>query len=504
MESTKEKAIDFRIVQNLQAQNREVLRYGFEFDVHKHKIVVCVKAQLATGELVEIKCLNFHATNLGLEELMNFLGKYRPVANFLMECTGVYHLPLYYALQRHFPDESQRIVAMNPLLLNRKLTDLNSHNDKVDARKLANLSFYTELLKPSYIGSMNFYHTRDYIRSYHKSRVQLTRLRARLIRILDSLNIKIKFDFSREWTLKLLDHYISQNWTLLEAYESLLKHWISQGKAISVLEKQRKDIERDGNARIPPNARQLLRTDLARYLHEDLVSFSFLEGAEQLVLEDEDLKEAYASVIQLPGMGSVGALTVVLELGNFRRFPNWRALAKFCGVVPLGYESGETKWRGHINRFSNKFLRTTLYQAAGILINRTARNTDLAEFAFYQYHKRGLPFKKAAIKVAQKLARTIFSILVLQIPYDPNYERKMRKEQQIRKQLDRKHSLLESPRTRAVRRQMQDFLVTNYDFLNSTSKYHLKQGFTRVLNRVKFENDHREIKERKKKKEESL
>lgn len=501
MESIQNKSVDYSGNQKNQALSLGVVRYGIGFDVHKHKIAVCVKAQLATGELVEIKCINFSASSQGINELLHFLLKFRPVANYLMECTGVYHLPLYYALQEKFPEDCKKIVAMNPLLLNRRLTDLDSHNDKVDSRKLANLSFYTELLKPSYVGSMNFYHMRDFIRSYHRSKVQLTRLRSRLFRVLDSLNIKFEFDFGREWSLKLLDHYLSKDWTLLEAYEDLIVQLSKHGQATGILEKQRSMIMRDADARIPQNGKILLRTDLARYLYEDLIALSFLKEAETLVIKNEDLKDAYEKLIQLPGMGSVGALTVLLELGDYRRFANWRALAKYCGVVPLGYESGETKWRGHVNRFSNKFLRTTLFQAAGVLINCAKQDSDLAEFAHRQFRKRGLPYKKAAIKVAQKLARTIYTLLVLQVPYDSNHERNQRKADQIHKQLTQKKSLLESPRSRAVRRQVQDFLVTNYEFLNSTSKYHLKQGFSRMLNRLKYEDKHIEP---MKKKDESL
>ena len=390
---------------------------------------------------------------------------------------------------------------MNPLLLNRRLTDLDSHNDKVDSIKLANLSFYTALLKPSYIGSMNFYHMRDFIRSYHKSKVQQTRLRSRLFRVLDSLNIKFKFDFSREWSLLLLDHFLSKDWSLLEAYNHLIATLEKRNQSITVLKKQLPLIMSEATALIPPNARKLLQTDLARFLHEDLIALSFLQNAESLVLEDMDLTDAYQRLKQLPGMGSVGSLTVLLELGDYRRFKNWRSLAKYCGVVPLGYESGETKWRGHINRFSNKFLRTALYQAAGVLINRSKQDSDIAKFAYRQYRIRGLPYKKAAIKVAQKLARTIYTVLVLQVPYDRDHEGMLKKKALMRKQIARKNSLLESSKTRAVRRQMQNFLVTNYEFLNSTSKYHLKQGFTRVLSRLKYEE---EVNRKKKKKDECL
>jgi transposase len=466
----------------------EFIRYGVGFDVHKHSISVCVAGQLKSGETAILKDQNFVATPKGLIELNQFLKKYQPVAHYLMECTGVYHLPLYHSLQKAFPDDHKKIIAMNPLLLNRRLTDLDSHNDKVDARGLARISFYSAMLRPSYVGNETFFRMRDLIRSYHRSKIHCGRLRQRILRNLSSINCKFDFQLSTEWGLHLLDYFANKEWTLHEAYNQLISDYEEQAKPTKVIQKQLVALLPFAEINLSEELRYMIQMDLARLLQEEAIGSSFLRRAERSILSttNTDLSNAYQRLRLIPGLGGVSAITVILELGNYYRFESWKALAKFSGVVPMLYQSGEYKSKGHINRYSNKYLRRSLTQASAALINRCSKDNDLSAFAFRQYRERGLPFKKAQIKVAQKLTRIIYHVLVLKEPYDPHYEQIQRKKARLIRRLKRKQTMLESNRTKALKRDIQDFLVTHYEFLNSHSRHYLKAGFQRVLRKAKF------------------
>jgi transposase len=119
-------------------------------------------------------------------------------------------------------------------------------------------------------------------------------------------------------------------------------------------------------------------------IQEELVAATYLRKAESEVLESKELSLMYQKLEILPGFGAVTALTVLLELGDYTRFRSAEAIAKFCGVVPKAYESGQIKSKGHINRHSNKYLRVALYNTSAVLINRCQRDSDLGEFAYRQ------------------------------------------------------------------------------------------------------------------------
>ena len=461
-----------------------VARYGIGFDVHKHTIVTHVQAQLQNASTVEVKQHTFRNSVQGLNELTSFLKNYTPVSHYLMECTGVYHLPLVHKLREAFPERREKIVPMNPLMVHWRITDLGVKSDRADAKDMAMLSFYDSLISPSYVGSAYFYNLRDTMRSYHKAKTQLTRLKNRITRRLDSVNQKFPFDLGKEWCLQLLDFYVSSEGSLRDAYNALLKRKRSEGKSTRVLENHAIDLVDCGSIVLPDELRFLVRLDLSRFLSEDVAQSMLIKEAEAQVLKDEDLRSNYVKLLEVPGIGNATALTVLLELGDYHRFTRWQSLVKYCGVIPTVDQSGEHRSKGHVNKYTNGYLRGALSQAASSLVNRCDRSHDLGRFAYKQRHVRKLPYKKALMKVAQKLARIVYSILLDGITYDWNYEKTTRMREKRKRQLRKKKTLLKSAKVRALKRNIQDFLISNYEYMNSTSRYHLVNGCERMIRRA--------------------
>lgn len=458
-----------------------VIRYGAGLDVHKDKIAVCVMAQTEEGTLTEVHYHVFSSTPRGLNDLCRFLDKYRPIGHYLMECTGVYHLPVMHALRDAFPEYADRIVAMNPLMVHRRLSEFGNKNDHADARKMAALSFYDALIRPSYVGTSDYHALRSLIRAYHHHKEHMTRIRNRITRNLHSINIRCPLQLSLKWALELLDNFIAGEWTLGEAYHDLIERKRAEGKGVAVLENQRSSLLPYFDIRLPDAMRWELRLELANFLHERRVASILLVRSERYILKDDELYADYIALHMIPGVSSVSAITILLELGDYRRFSGIDAFVKFCGVVPTVFESAEYRSKGHINRFTNKYLRKTLTQCASILLNARNRHTDLGDYAYRQRFERNLPYKKALMKVANKLARTIYHVLVLRIPYDPMHELRQTRRIRLMRSLRRKGTLLESPYIRAIRDEMKNFAAKNSDFLRARSKWFLRRVFDDMI-----------------------
>ncbi len=72
---------------------------------------------------------------------------------------------------------------------------------------------------------------------------------------------------------------------------------------------------------------------------------------------------------EVPGVGTLTALTFLVELGDVRRFNNRRQVGSYLGLVPASYESGEADDRkGHITRLGPPRVRKVLNQAAWHLV----------------------------------------------------------------------------------------------------------------------------------------
>ncbi len=64
------------------------------------------------------------------------------------------------------------------------------------------------------------------------------------------------------------------------------------------------------------------------------------------------------------GIDRLGALTLVAEVCDWRRFESARRHMAFCGLVPSEYSSGSRTHRGHLTKAGNVHVRTQLIHSA--------------------------------------------------------------------------------------------------------------------------------------------
>lgn len=133
----------------------------------------------------------------------------------------------------------------------------------------------------------------------------------------------------------------------------------------------------------------------------------------------------------LRGVEMVSAVTLVAEIGDFRRFSNASELMAFVGLVPSEHSSGESRRQGPITRTGNTHVRRILIESAWHY-RRPARmskvirqRNDLVSapvrtIAWKAQHRlykrmhrlmgRGKPACKAATAVARELAGFVWAI----------------------------------------------------------------------------------------------
>jgi hypothetical protein len=290
-----------------------------------------------------------------------------------------------------------------------------------------------------------------------------------------------KFNLNNEWALQLLDYWIYVGGSFKMAFNDLILKLIKEEKSIRVLKKQSNKFKPYENIELPKESRFNLKVLLQQFLEMDRHVSQFISQTEALILQDDEFKLHYRSLLRIPCLGQTTALVILTEIGDFRRFRNWRAFAKFCGVVPEMKETGESGNKGHVNRYTNAHLRTALVQVGGLIVNGMAEGTDLGDYAYRQRSLRHLPFKKASLKVAFKISHIVYNILVKGTRYDPHYEQTQRKLKRLSKRHSKTGSMLESNQTRGLRRDINNFLVNYHDDLNSRSKFLLTRGFKEVI-----------------------
>jgi transposase len=129
--------------------------------------------------------------------------------------------------------------------------------------------------------------------------------------------------------------------------------------------------------------------------------------------QSDRYKEDVDLLCSVPGIGKLGAMIWLTELGDMNSFPTFDALVSYIGLVPRERSSGETIRTGSLNRRGNSYLRTLLIE-----ITWTAVRKDPALLSAYQRLTKRMTGQQAIIPIARKVLRRIRHVLLCREPYE--------------------------------------------------------------------------------------
>src|SRR5688500_501447 len=103
-------------------------------------------------------------------------------------------------------------------------------------------------------------------------------------------------------------------------------------------------------------------------------------------------------LMTVPGVDALVAITFTTAVDDPARFRRSRAVGAHFGLTPKKYRSGETEVTGGISRVGDPLVRTALYEAAHIMLARTARFSRLRRWALEEARRRGVRRDKGALE----------------------------------------------------------------------------------------------------------
>ena len=92
------------------------------------------------------------------------------------------------------------------------------------------------------------------------------------------------------------------------------------------------------------------------------------------------------------------------------RFRNSKAVGAAFGLTPSKHQSGESQRTGGISRCGDEMMRMMLYEAAQVMLVRSAKWSWLKAWAMKIARQRGM--KKAIVALARRLAVIMHRIWV--------------------------------------------------------------------------------------------
>jgi len=302
---------------------------------------------------------NFGNDSFGLDRFVSGLSSDDKV---VMESTGNLWVNLYDAVE-----ECGAVVLLaNPLKM-KVIASATIKNDKVDARTLAYL-LRAGLVAESYVPPKGLRRVRALVR-HRASLVRMrTTVKNRVHALLDRCKLKHGFSdlFGKagmEWLRSVdvngLDRLMLNNH---------LEH-------IECLNQQMKNVEKE---------------------------------IQHLASMDEDVR----LLLSLTGVGVYTALLIKSEIGDVRRFPDYKKLVSWAGLAPSLYQSGSVERHGRITKQGSRRLRWVMVEAA-----RSAVRFDVRMRGVYDRVARRRGDGKAVVAVACKMLKIVWFMLTRREPY---------------------------------------------------------------------------------------
>lgn len=161
-----------------------------------------------------------------------------------------------------------------------------------------------------------------------------------------------------------------------------------------------------------PAAVRSIRRDLALidHLTEQITQ---IEGSLRLSVEQEQQVKLLRT---MPGVGRLGAIILLAEIGDIRRFKSAKALCNWSGLTPKVRSSDTHIRHGRISKQGPALVRATMTRAATIASRFSKR--------WYYVHEKILlrsSRKVAKVAVARRLLTVIYYMLKRQEPYQEDH-----------------------------------------------------------------------------------
>jgi transposase len=155
---------------------------------------------------------------------------------------------------------------------------------------------------------------------------------------------------------------------------------------------------------------------------------------EERVSEVEAALEEIASanrIIQalreIPGVGLLTATALYAAIGDIQSFRSARHLASWLGLTPRERSSGTRRRLGRISKQGDVYLRMLLIHGArsALLVAQQRQRTEQPVTHLQEWALRraaATHANKAAVALANKLARVIWAVWKRQTRFDGNYQ----------------------------------------------------------------------------------
>ena len=362
------------------------------------------------------RSLRFATTHKGADSLMSFI--FKNIGNspcvFGMEATGHYWYPIYSFLKA----KGYTIYVINLIQSDslRKMYIRQTKNDSIDSFLIAEVIRFGQFGTTS-MADENILAMRQLCRYRDSVISSRTEIKLRIGTIMEQIFPEYEKQFSSLWvstSMGILEKYLTpeniENAPIDELFEIIKDkshNRLTKAKAISI--------------------KEAAADTFGIKIAQDAFSFQLKQLIDRMNFHDKQIEALDIEIMKyyeqfdcylhtIPGIGIIGAATILAEIGDISRFKNSSALVAFAGIDPTVRQSGEfNSTHNHMSKRGSPYLRHAIFLAATTC---SFHNSPLN--AYYKKKRdQGKHHLTATGAVARKLTTIIYAVLRDSKPYEP-------------------------------------------------------------------------------------
>lgn len=119
-----------------------------------------------------------------------------------------------------------------------------------------------------------------------------------------------------------------------------------------------------------------------------------------------EYKQEVEILSSVPGISTLSAMIMLIEIGDFDRFEDTNKLKSYVGLIPQEHSSGEKEIKTGITRRGNKFLKRVIVETSWVAVRK-----DKTLMSVYTKLTKRMKGSKAIIVIAGILLNRIRSIM---------------------------------------------------------------------------------------------
>jgi transposase len=363
---------------------------GIDCHQSSYKVAICIEGKTPIIH-------TFETFTEDVYQLRNTLISYL-IKDVIIESTGVYWRFLY----RVLTEAGIKVVVVNPFTV--KQIPLEK-TDKGDAIWLATI-LMNGMAKPSLMVSEQQEALRELTRQRTHYTQQLTRVKNRIVRVLESCNFKIMSivsNISTKTGMKLVEN-LSKGITDIDALIKCCHHSVIRSKGALLPKAFTGKITVDHQLQL-----KLLLEDLAHIESQKTKVSNAIKA-----LFNEEQHALIKKLEKMEGFAKESSEVVMAEMGiNAKDFKNEDSVTKYTGFAAGVHESANKKTFVKCHP-GNKYLRTIMIQVAWAAV----RIKNGYWRAAYQHLKKSLGAKKAIVAIARRLIKVVYKVITTGHEYE--------------------------------------------------------------------------------------